>query len=223
MNEILTWETIGQNILVLFQKTQDPLLSFTYRQIFISVLLEIKALGAAGLHDLRLVWKVQPCKRACLFPCGYRTWILNTDYVRNYVNGFLYVISLNAYNSSMRRILLSPSFIDEEAEVSKVELAWGRMASKWWARPISRPGVSDTAVYALDYGHLRCTGQLKKKKDWIPSGCKALYSVLGLQRWSRRSFSLDSQSRPWSLIFMKEEKIWDLISDPPAKVQGLFH
>lgn len=188
MNEILTWETIGQNILVLFQKTQDPLLSFTYRQIFISVLLEIKALGAAGLHDLRLVWKVQPCKRACLFPCGYRTWILNTDYVRNYVNGFLYVISLNAYNSSMRRILLSPSFIDEEAEVSKVELAWGRMASKWWARPISRPGVSDTAVYALDYGHLRCTGQLKKKKRLNPFRMQGTVLRVGITKMKQTQF-----------------------------------
>lgn len=69
---------------------------------------------------------------------------------------------------------------------------------------------------ALDHRILHLTALLilVRKMTRVPPRCQALRWILGLQRWSRYSFNLDSQSRPYFLMFMKEEeKKRDLISE----------
>lgn len=104
---------------------------------------------------------------------------------------------------------------------------WGlevNLPGKWWARPQAQACL--TLEPALDHHILHLTALLilVRKMTPVPPSCQALCWMLGLQRWNRHSFSLDSRSCPYFLMFMKEGKkrgIWSQ-KDSPAKVQGLF-
>lgn len=128
---------------VTISENPGPIVSIPHiKRVFISMLLKVRGLGAAVLC-FRSVWNITQCSwfshvKECLFLYCYCNLLLNANYVRNCVNSFICIISLDLYNYSIKQILLSSSFIDNRNWGLESLTPLSPVAGKRWARSHTR-------------------------------------------------------------------------------------